>query len=245
MITAVVLTKSNSKIISRTLSSLKFCSEIVVVDDYSTDNTVKIAQRFKARVFKRKLNNDFASQRNFGLSKAKSEWVLFVDSDEVVSSKLAKEIIKKTKENTNNGFYIKRRDYWLGSYINGGETNISILRLGRKSLGKWKRRVHEYWAIKGEVGNLDSELIHYPHENVREFISDINSYSQIHSAEIKKEGKSSSILKILLFPLLKFKVNFILKGGYKDRVHGFVIAGIMSFHSFLSWSNLWLTSRKK
>ncbi len=245
MISAVVLTRNNATTLSITLSSLKFCDEILIIDNYSTDSTYKIAKKYKARFIKHRLNDDFASQRNFGLEKSSGEWVLFIDSDEVVSKSLASEIKHKVKDNNFNGFYIPRVDHWIGKKIKHGENKINLLRLARKGSGKWKRRVHEYWDIKGNLGILNNEITHYPHPNVSDFISTINDYSRLHSMENKKEGKASSLFKIILFPVLKFKRNFLLKSGYKDGVHGFVIAVIMSFHSFLSWSNLWLTSKKK
>lgn len=94
MLSVVVLTHNDAHILPQTLSSLSFCDEIVVIDDYSTDTTRKIARSYHARVYLRHLDNDFASQRNYGLYKCKGEWVLFVDSDEVVSKDLAQEITK-------------------------------------------------------------------------------------------------------------------------------------------------------
>lgn len=245
MISVVILTKNSSKQLSKTLASLSFCDELIIVDDYSSDSTIKIARKYKARIFKRELNNNFSAQRNFGLSKARYEWVLFIDSDEIVTKSLAKEIKRQIEYGKYNGFYIKRRDIWLGKKIRHGETNINILRLGRRNTGKWKRAVHETWEIKGEIGKLKNIIVHYPHETLSEFISEVAKYSQLHSIQNKKEKKKPYSFKALIFPVIKFKVNFFVKRGFMDGLHGFVIAGIMSFHSFLSWSNLWLNSRKK
>ncbi|MCR4276754.1 MAG: glycosyltransferase, partial [Candidatus Roizmanbacteria bacterium] len=85
-LTAVVLTKNEEKNIENCLNSLVFCDEVIVVDDFSEDKTVEIVHKFdkNIKVVQRKLNNDFAGQRNFGLTKSRNEWVLFVDADEVV-----------------------------------------------------------------------------------------------------------------------------------------------------------------
>ena len=242
---AVVLTKNSAATLPRCLSSLKFCDEIVVVDDYSTDTTIKVARTHGARIFRRHLSGDFAAQRNFGLAKAKGEWVLFLDSDEELTDHLPTQSGRSPVTGHYDGYYIKRRDFWLGREIKHGETNIKLLRLAKKGLDQWVRRVHEYWDVRGQVGSLDAEIKHYPHPSLRDFIAEINSYSQIHADEIKKEGKSPSLSAAVFFPILKFLQNFIIKGGFADGVHGFVIAGIMSFHSFLAWSQLWLNSRGK
>ena len=94
MISAVVLTKNEEKNIKRCLESLTLADEIIIIDDYSTDFTIRKIEKTnkKAKIYKRHLNNDFAGQRNYGLSKAKGEWVLFVDADEIIPEALASEI---------------------------------------------------------------------------------------------------------------------------------------------------------
>jgi glycosyltransferase involved in cell wall biosynthesis len=242
-ISAVILTKNNQEIVKRCIVSLSFCDEVVVIDDFSTDKTRKIAESLRAIVYKRRLENDFASQRNFALKKAKGKWILFVDSDEVVPKELADEIIQAT----NNpfigveGFYIKRKDFIYGKEIKHGEMGkMKLLRLARNGAGKWKRNVHEYWDVAGRTKTLNSPLYHYPHANLREFISSINWFSTLHAKENKKEGKKSNLVRIIFWPIGHFVVNWILRRGFMDGTHGFVIAFIMSFHSFLAWSKLWM-----
>ncbi len=99
-LSAVVLTKNEEKNIKECISLLKFCNEVVVIDDYSEDSTVEFARKLGAKVYQRILENDFAAQRNFGLTRAKGEWVLFVDVDERISSTLAKEISKTIKKSS-------------------------------------------------------------------------------------------------------------------------------------------------
>lgn len=243
MLTAVVLTKNEENNIVSCLFSLNFCDEILLIDDNSSDNTVKLAQKFGSKIYKNKLKN-YSSQRNFGLSKPKGEWVLFVDADERVSKKLASEIIKKTKNTKISGYFINRQDIFLGKTIRGGEHGkAKILRLGKKKAGKWKRGVHEYWNIKNKTATLKNPLIHHKN-NLNSQVKKINFYTPLHSAENQSEGKNSSITKIIFYPPLKFCKNFLLKKGYKDQTHGFILAMLLSFHSFLSWSHQWLKSNK-
>jgi glycosyltransferase involved in cell wall biosynthesis len=92
MISAVILTHNDEKSLLRCLKGVSWCDEVIVIDDESTDNTEVVAKECGANVYTRALRDDFAAQRNFGLEKAKEEWVLFVDSDEVVPNELAGEI---------------------------------------------------------------------------------------------------------------------------------------------------------
>lgn len=244
-LSAVVLTKNEEHNIIDCISSLSFCDEVVVVDDFSEDKTTHIAEGLGSLVYQRKLQNDFAAQRNFGLNKAKGEWVLFVDADERISSELAQEVLEKIKDKTVHGYYLSRLDYFKGKALKHGEMGtVSLLRLAKRKSGAWKRGVHETWEIKGKVGNLNHPISHYPHGTYAKFVENINRYSSLHAKENKKEEKRASIIKIIFFPIAKFIQNWIIKLGFMDGVHGFVVAVTMSFHSFLSWSKLWLLQKK-
>ena len=91
-LSVVILTKNEEKNIERTLQSVRFADDIVVIDDNSDDNTFKIALDNGAMVYKRGLDNDFAAQRNYGIEKAKHDWILYIDADEEVSKELKQEI---------------------------------------------------------------------------------------------------------------------------------------------------------
>lgn len=239
-ISACIITKNQQKKLASALKSASWCDEIIVIDDYSTDNTVKIAKSFIAKVYQKKLNHNFAAQRNFALSKATKSWVLFIDSDEAVTKKLKQEIINTIKNTDKSGFYLTRQDYFLGKKLVGGESgSTKLLRLAKKSKGKWGRRVHETWKVKGSVGELKNPLLHFPHDDLFGFIHKINFYSTLHAKESRVEGKKSSTLKIILLPFFKFLYNFFVKAAFADKERGFVAAVIMSFHSFLSWSKLY------
>lgn len=247
-LTGIVLAHNEEKNIKSCLSSLSFCNEILVIDDFSFDKTATLARKEKAKVYKHKLNSDFSSQRNWALRKASNMWVLFLDADERVSKSLSKEIqtILNYPQNY-DGFYLRRIDTLWGKQLKYGEVGPfgafgrgKLLRLARKDKGIWKRHVHEEWDIKGNVGSLEYPILHYPHQTLSEFIDDISKRIKIHASELLKEGKDVNIVKIICWPFGKLIFNQILKFGFMDGPHGFVVAMMMSFHSFLSWSELWL-----
>lgn len=248
-VSIVILAKNEENNILDCLESVKEAGEIIVVDDYSEDRTLEIARKFgdKVKIFQHKLNGDFSAQRNFGLSKATCEWVLFVDADERVTEALASEIsnLKSQIPNDTNGFYTKRRDAVWGRELKFGETgNIKLLRLGRKDSGKWKGKVHEVWNVSGKIGDLNNELIHYPHQTVREFLGEISLYSTIRANELYEKGVSVSAFHIVLYPKLKFLLNYFIKLGFMDGLSGLVLALMMSFQSFLVRGKLWLLNNK-
>lgn len=244
MISAVVLTKDEENSIIDCLESLNWCHEIIVVDDFSQDRTIEIINNLKNKkitVFRRALNKDYSKQRNFGLSKANYEWILFVDADERVSPTLRDEILKATSERNNyDGYFIKRRDFIWGKELRYGETgNIKLLRLAKKNEGWWRGRVHEAWEVKGNIGQLNASLAHYPHQTITEFLREINFYTDIRAKELFDNGTKASWLSIILYPKAKFILNYFLKLGFLDGIEGLIMAILMSFHSFLVRSKLW------
>jgi len=99
-ISGAILVHNNERTIAKAINSIKdLIDELIVVDDYSTDNTIKIIKKIypKAKIYRKALNKNFATQRNFALSKVSHDWVLFIDSDEKVSKKLKKEILTTLK----------------------------------------------------------------------------------------------------------------------------------------------------
>lgn len=242
-ISVCILTKNAEKTIKKTLESVRVFDEIVVVDDFSTDKTLNIAKKFKVKIYKHRLDNDFAAQRNFALSKITNTRCLFLDSDEYLSDKLVNEIKNLNVNPDIDGYKITRKEIWKKRELKGGEWgNIKLTRLGKKNY-KWKRSVHEYWDIEN-VSELKNAIFHEPNNSISDFIGKLNKYSQIHARENAKENKKSTLFDVVFKPIFKFTYNFFVKSGYKDATHGFVYAVLMSFHSFLSWSNLWTKEKK-
>lgn len=247
-LSVIILTKNEENNILDCLESVKDTGEIIVIDDYSEDRTLEIIKNFdsKIKVFLRKVNRDFSTQRNFGLSKATCEWALFIDADERASRNLLSEINSRIIKNNADGFLIKRKDILWGRKLRYGETgSISLLKLARRSAGKWEGNVHETWRVRGKIEELDNELVHYPHQSVSEFLKEINLYSSIRAEELKKQGIKTSWSDIMLYSKAKFLKNYFLKLGFFDGLPGLVLALMMSFHSFLVRAKLWLLLNEK
>ena len=242
MISAVVLTHNSALTLSKTLKSLAFVDQIIVVDDESNDTTVSIAKSHKAVVVSHPLHDDFAEQRNIGLLQAKGDWVLYVDSDEVVSPALASEIVEVSRATSDvKGYMVKREDMMWGKVLRHGETeNVKLLRLARRDAGTWIRPVHEEWKVHGLLGNLSYPLLHTPHPNVSKFLESVGRYSTINAHYLYKQKTNVSVWHIIAYPVAKFFINYIVRMGFLDGTPGIVLALMMSFHSFLVRSKLWL-----
>ncbi len=250
MITAVVLTKNEENNIVDCLESISWCQEIIVIDDYSADRTLGVIKNFNPRVkiFQRELQGDFSAQRNLGLSKAKGEWILFIDADERLSNGLRGEMMDyvSSKNKTYNGFYVRRKDTIWGKELNHGEVgNIKLLRFAAKGKGKWEGKVHEVWNVKGSTGCFKMPLFHYPHQAVSHFLKEINYYTDLRAKELYDRGVRTNLYQIILYPKAKFFLNYFLRLGFLDGIEGLVFAIMMSFHSFLVRAKLWTYANKK
>ncbi|MFA6081687.1 MAG: glycosyltransferase family 2 protein [Patescibacteria group bacterium] len=250
-ISAVVLTKNEEKNIERCIKSLDFCDEIIVIDDYSTDKTIEIVHNVGNKnlcsVHKKHLNNDFAAQRNFGLNKATNEWVLFIDADEEVSKNLKFEIQNLKFEA--DSYYLKRRDYFWNQELKYGEIKqvrqFGLIRLVSKRSGKWMGNVHEVFHTAKNAVQLNNFINHYPHPTLKEFISDVNHYSDIRAEELHNRGTKTNTFQIIFFPFFKFIHNYFFMFGFLDGSAGFTYAFMMSFHSFLVRAKLYQLINKK
>lgn len=256
MISAVVLTKNASEQILKCVHSLAWCDEIIVIDDYSTDDTLKKAQNanlksqihtLKMKIHQRQLNNDFARQRNFALDQTSQDWVLFVDADEYVPSQLAEEIQNTLVNDPKSvcGYLMKRDDLFLGRQLKHGETaGIWLLRLARKNAGIWQGKVHEKWNVGGEVGRFKNPLMHNSHQSISSFLQKINWYTDVLVSDWMEEKRVVPVWQIFIYPKAKFIYNYVFRFGFLDGIPGLIMALMMSFHSFMARSKYWIKTHK-
>jgi len=236
MLSTVILTHNESSNIRACLQSVSFSDQVIIVDDYSTDDTLSLARHIypQVKIIKHHLHHNFAQQRNLGLSIASGDWVLFIDADEIVSPQLQDEILSAIKSPRAYGYYLYRQDSFLGTSISHGEAgHIKLLRLARQGSGQWARPVHEVWQVSGKLSILNSPLIHSPHPTISVFLDSINRYTTIDSTYRYLQGERFHLWQLFLLPTGKFLYNYFLKLGFLDGFPGLTLAYIMSLHSLL------------
>jgi len=227
-ITTAIISKTEN-IDPQVLASIIFSAEIIIIVD-SPVKKPKLGQKIK--IFYQSLNNNFADQRNFALSMAANNWVLFIDDDEYVSTELAREIQLIKGVNNVTGYLLNRTDVCFHQRLLHGETgHTKILRLANKTAGKFVRPVHEVWKIKGRVEELTSPLYHIKDSLVSEFIGRMSRYSAIDAEELLKENKPFTYWRLLLNPKGKFIQNYFLRHGILDGTIGLFQAYLMSIQS--------------
>lgn len=228
----IVLSRNSQADLQELLPSLNFGTEVLVIDDYSTDHSVEIARKYQAKVISTKVGQDFARARNLGLSQVKSEWVLYIDSDERVTQAFIAEVKQAIRQDQYVGFYLKRNDYFIDRVLQYGENaHNKFIRLARKDRGKWHRSVHEVWQISGSVGELKQPLIHKLNSELGIFLSKINHYSSLEAKLRLRQGVWWSWWQTLVYPVGKFVHNYVVRRGFLDGFPGLIMAFFMSLHS--------------
>jgi (heptosyl)LPS beta-1,4-glucosyltransferase len=229
--------------ISRLLESVKWADEIIVIDNSSSDNTAKIARHFTSKVYTEPNRKMLNLNKNFGFEKAGCEWILNLDGDEEIPPDLKSEIIETLKNKSNiNGYWIPRQNIIFGKWIKHGLWwPDKQLRLFKKNSGKFPGvHVHEYLNVEGEVAELSTPFIHYNYETISQFLqkmSDIytdNEVDNLIAADYHYVWQDA-----IKFPLSDFVKIYLAQEGYKDGLHGLVLAILQSFYSFIVFTKMW------
>jgi glycosyltransferase involved in cell wall biosynthesis len=226
-ISILIITLNEEDHIKTLLADLEFAAEIIVVDSFSTDKTEAICRSFKKVTFIQNKFENYSSQRNFAISLAKNDWILFLDADERLTPTLKKEIVTTVKNNKTNAAFLFKRTFMFEDQIlhfSGNQTD-KIFRLFNKNNAQYstEKLVHEKLKVDGKIGILKNKLIHYSYSNYDNYKEKTIHYGKLKAQEkfIKKQ-KSSSILRFL-HPTYNFLFNYIARLGILDGKKGFII----------------------
>jgi glycosyltransferase involved in cell wall biosynthesis len=236
-----IITYNEERNIERALKSVDFADEIVIVDSFSTDNTVKICKEFTDKINLREFAGHI-DQKNYALSLAENDWVLSIDADEVVTDELKDEIVNVLgAENLKQGYKIPRRAFYLGRWIkHSGWYPDYKVRLVNKNHAKWGGiDPHDKMEVDGNVGRLKGKLLHYTYNDLAHHFLVINKYTTIAAKRLFENGQKAHISDITIRPIFSFIKKFIIKLGFLDGLAGFVIAISTAFYTFSKYLKLY------
>mgnify|MGYP006127430019 CR=1 FL=1 len=252
-IAIVILTYNCERILRKTiLAAKKIHQNIIILDSYSSDKTLKIAKELQCIVFKRKFIN-YSKQRNYIIRKCnkKYQWQLHLDADEVLSEKLIKnikDVLFKNKKNT--AYLIKREIFFLKQKLKFGGTSNYHLRFFPSNTSKCEDRLYDqHFVTKLKTCKIDGVLNDMNINNLSEWISAHNKWSSLAAKERLKKRKNfvkenlfgNSIervrfikQKINYLPLgikgfILFLIKYIILFGFLDGKKGFIYCFLNSF----------------
>ncbi len=267
-LSVVLAVRNEEKFLGKCLESIKdIAGEIIVFDEKSTDKTPEIAKKYKAKLFSVNHEENFHITKQKAIEKASKKWILQLDADEQVSSKLAQEIVKVISMNdqelefyesnlsndlfprhlkvieardgkigTDNGsytaFFIPRTNYFLGSFLkHGGVYPDGVVRLVKNGYAHFPcRSVHEQIEIKGRVGWLENNLLHFADESFGRYISRFNRYTDIEAKNVTGGFLQNLFLKPLFDANQGFLTIYLRHLGFLDGLPGFIWALFSALH---------------
>jgi glycosyltransferase involved in cell wall biosynthesis len=245
-----IVTLNEEANLRRTLESVKWADEIVVVDSGSTDRTCEIAREYGAKVVREPWRG-YAAQKNFAVEHCTQTWVLSLDADEEVSSGLAQEMRGVLAEpDALDGYWMPRRNLFLGRGLkHGGFYPDPKLRLFRRGLGfVTGRDPHDRIELKGvsqkRIGRFRNPLIHYTYPTLYLYLEHMNRYSTVWNQVEGAKAQSFSINAIVLRPCATFIYNYFIRLGFLDGREGLLLH---LYHAgYVSWkyAKAWELSRK-
>lgn len=246
LITVVILTKNEEEHIADVIKNAqKLTDKVLIVDSGSTDKTVELAEKLKAKVAYRAWDNDFSAQRNFALKHVDTEWVLYLDADERMSDKLIKNI-KKAIENSPAIYKNERRNNAFGKSFKYGVLGPdSVIRLFPTKQGYWEGKVHEKVVCKLPLKILNGHIEHYTYKDFDEYLAKMNMYSAIGAVKNYEAGKKARFLGDFIFrPLFAFIKMYILKKGFLEGWLGFVLCLNYANYTLNKYVKLMLMEKK-
>ena len=247
-LTVIILTYNEEIHIDRVIRNVKpWAQKVVILDSGSNDKTLEIIRSNGISVYFRAFDN-YSNQRNYAIKNLDitTDWILFLDADEYLSEELKIEIDLSIKDSDCEGFYLRRRFYFMGKWIKfGGYYPTYILRLFKKDSGYFQREINEHFVIEGKTSFLKNDFVD---DNIKPFefwakkhidyakLEGLDLYESNRISDQKKHNISFNSkdfkhwmryrifnkLPSLLRPLIYFTYIYIFRLGFLNGFPGFI-----------------------
>lgn len=245
-ISALAITLNEAPNLEKYIESLWFANEIIIVDSYSTDNTLSLLEKYpQVTVYQRAFDN-FSNQKNFAIEKATNEWVTFFDPDEEISEDLANEILEKYNSKSNVvAYHVKRNIVFMGKRIKySGFQNDKVFRFFKKTKCTYENLVHEKLKTTGPTETLKTHALHFTYKSFDDYTGKLHHYSDLQADMLYAKNVKPTLYHFLFRPWYRFWSQYILRLGILDGKEGFILAYINAFTVFKRYVKLWLLYRK-
>lgn len=240
-ISLVIISFNEQKNIGRCLESVKdVVDEIIVVDSFSTDKTKEICDSYGVRFVQKKWMG-YSKTKNYANSLANYDWILSLDSDESLSNDLKQSLLIEKENLSNDAYIFNRKANYCGQWINHcGWYPDKKIRLWKKDKAFWQGDIHEELIIDEEIKPrlLNGDILHFTYYSISEHVLQLNKFTDIAAKEKFEQGKTVSLFKLFLSPIIRFATSYFIRLGVLDGFYGFVISVITANATFLKYSKL-------
>lgn len=242
-ITAIIPCFNEEANIKEAIESCLFADEIIVVDSFSTDNTIDIIKKFPQVTLLQHEYINSAAQKNWTIPQASNDWIFLLDADERTSPELIKEI--KDTINSNNApvaYWIGRQNYFMDQKLNHIWKGDAVIRLFRKSKCKYEEKhVHAEILADGEISKLKSKLAHdtYKGKGLEAHLLKGQRYTTWAALDRVNKIKKITLYHLLIKPYFAFLKRYILQLGLLDGKPGFIISCMGAWNVFIRNVKIW------
>lgn len=244
-LSVIIIAKNEAEMIANCIETLRWCDDIIVINNDSSDATVGIAHRLGARVHT--VSGGFVQLRNQGAQGAKTDWILYIDADERVTPALAAEIKATIAKAEHQAYSVKRENVLYGHLMkHGGWEKDHVVRLFKRSaLKTWEGDIHEHAEISGSTGQLEHPLVHLTHRSVIAGLEKTIEWTPIEARLLAQAGaKPVTIWTLLRKGLMELIRRGLLKKGYRDGQAGWVEAMVQAANRVLVYAQVWELQQK-
>ena len=245
---ATILVKNAQAHIKECLESLRDFDEIILLDNQSEDDTLKIAKEFNESYKNLKIYQSefigFGALKNLALSYATNEWIFSIDSDEVLEKECLDFLKDFFKSHPSKDIILAlpRKNLYKNEWIKAsGWYPDYVIRVFNKNYTKFNENiVHESVIVPkdAKIKRLEAGLKHYAFDSVSALLKKLDRYTELY-AEQNKGKKQSSISKAILHGFFSFFKNYLLKKGFLYGYKGFLISTCNALGSFFKYIKLY------
>ncbi|MEW5894583.1 MAG: glycosyltransferase family 2 protein [Candidatus Omnitrophota bacterium] len=241
-LSVVVMARNEEKNIVDCLESVAgWVEEIVIVDDFSTDHTLEIAERYTDKIFQRKWDMEGVS-RNFAYSKAVCRYVLSLDADERVTPGLKDEIIDIFQNGPEfEGYNIPHRNFLGSRWIQyGGWYPNAKLKMFRRDKFRYEEaEYHPRAFLEGKTFTLKGDILHYNYPDFHAAFAKLNHQTDFEALKWAREGRKISLPAVIWKAITRFIKFYIIKKGYKDGFTGLFFSWFAGLYQFSTYCKYW------
>ncbi|MCW2119236.1 glycosyltransferase family 2 protein [Flavobacterium sp. 7A] len=228
-LTVIIPTYNEENYITDCLQSVRFANQIIVIDSYSTDNTVANAKKFDCEIIQRKFD-DYSSQKNAAIKLAKCDWILFIDADERITPKSQLEIVNTINQPKHKAYKIRLPHFYMNRFLYHSDNRL--IRLAENKSLYFEGLVHEKLIHEGTVGVLKNSLIHYTYKGLLEYIKKKDSYAWFQAKMATEKNKKATYFHLIFKPAYRFFHTYFIRRGFLDGIPGLAVASIDSYGVF-------------
>jgi len=235
-----VTTFNNARTLPACLESLKWADEVLVLDSYSTDNTVEIAESYGCVIHQHEFLG-YGRQKQLALDMTHHDWVLFLDADEALSDELCSEIqVLMKSEPAADGYQIARLEQLFWRMCSPQTAMNYYLRLFKKNTTRFSNMpIHAAPHSSGTTQKLNAVFYHYGEPDIHTKVEKINAYSTGLVEDKVARGKTPGRWILIVYPPLFFFRLFILKRNFLNGWGGFITSACGAFYVFMKYAKVY------